>query len=229
LYAATDGGLGVSRFVSALRVAPSLSAAVVAPGAPATLVVAVTNDGPDEATRLALTAAGTPGIGVASAGVAGGTCTVTPSARCELPRLDPGQTASVTFELQTGAAGVTIIALAATAAQDVGGNASATIRLRAVDGPYVTEDVVRVVKRKALVPIACAAVTRKVCKGSVRLSSTSGTVLGRGRLSLRRGRTKTMKVRLKGVQLDPGASTEVDVTLRSAGEDATERIVLRRD
>jgi hypothetical protein len=232
LYAATDGGLAVSRFVAALHVTPTLTAAFVGPSGQTTLSALVANDGPDDATRLALSVGTTLDVAVASASIPGGTCTTSPAVVCQLGRLGAKQAVVATFDLQaattTGAATLT---LAATAAQDVGGAASGAIGLRVVDGPFVADEVIRVVKRKALVTVVCATTTKKACKGGLRLtpvaSGAKPKVLGKAHFAIRRGRTATLKVRLKGVKLAAGDQLAADLTIRTAGASETSRVTLQ--
>jgi hypothetical protein len=231
LYAATDGGVGVGRFVAALRLTPALGASAVGPGGQTTLAVVVANDGPDDATRVAVAVTPTLDVAVVGGSVSGGTCTPSPAPGCQLARLEAGQQATVTLDLQAGTTtGAALLSLAATAAQDVGGAASATAGLRVVDGAFVASDVIPVVGRKALVPITCATTTGRACRGGLRLAPTEGDarprVLGKARFSVRRGRTVTRKVRLKKVRLAPGEQRPADLTLRAAGSSDVSRVTL---
>jgi hypothetical protein len=232
LYTATDGGLAVARFVAALRLAATLNATVVVPRGGTTLAATVANDGPDDATRLVVTLASTLDVAARDASITGGTCMTTPAVSCQVDRLDAGQQATLTVDLQTGnTMGTSTLSLMATAAQDVGSGASAEVDLRVVDGPFVTTNVIHVVKHKALVPIACATTRRKVCKGRLGLSSADAKprTLGRARFGIRRDRTVTVKVPLRRVKLHPGDQVAAELTIRAAGAKATTPVTLQKD
>ncbi len=151
---------------------------------------------------------------------------------CQLDRLDAKQSVTATFDLQAATTtGASMLSLAATAAQDVGSAASGTIGLHVVNGPFVADEVIHVVKKKALVTIVCATTTKKACKGSLRLTSAASgakpKVLGKAHFAIRRGRTATLKVGLRSVKLAAGEQIAADLTIRAAGASQTSRVTLQ--
>ena len=94
-----------------------LKSASFGEGANPTFLITVSNMGPDPATNVAVTDTPQAGSTVISATPSTGTCTVTTTAVCTIPTLEPG--ASMTIEVVTTPAGTRVTNVAAVTASEI--------------------------------------------------------------------------------------------------------------